>query len=342
MITTKEVGYSGEQPIIAFTLMNRSGYSVELLNLGGKITAIRVPDQQGTIENVVLAFDDIEEYLEDPHHLGATIGRVGGRIANGAFALEGMNYILEQNEGDHHLHGGSVNWSNRFFDHEIENETLHLLLTSPDGENGYPGQLDVRLTIDWTDDDALILTYHATTTASTPFSPTNHTYFNLTGNAKTTIEQHRLRMDAPFYIPLNEESVPTGEILSVNETVFDFRTARSLYEVTHASDEALRQAGSGVDHPFLLKEGGEIVLEEPVSGRTLRVETDQPGVVVYTGNHLAGDFTIAGRRATPYLGICLETQGLPDAINQPDFPSVVLRAGEVYEKRTTFQFSRMQ
>lgn len=342
MITKKEVGQTDERPIIAFTLMNRNGHSVELLNLGGKITAIRVPDQEGNIENVVLAFDELDDYLDDPHHLGATIGRVGGRIANGAFALEGMNYLLEQNEGEHHLHGGSVNWSNRFFDHTIEGDTLKLSLVSPEGENGYPGQMEVRLTVEWTDDDALILTYDATTTASTPFSPTNHTYFNLTGDAKTTIEQHRLRMDAPFYIPLDQDAVPTGEILSVNETVFDFRTPRPLYEVTHASDEALRQAGSGVDHPFLLKEEGEIVLEEPVSGRRLRVVTEQPGVVVYTGNHLGGDFTIAGRRATPYLGICFETQGLPDAINQPDFPSVVLRAGELYKKRTTFQFGRIE
>jgi len=341
MITTTEVGQLEDQYLLRFTLENVHGHSVDILNRGAKILAIRVPDQQGMIENVVLAFDDLSEYQDDPHHLGATIGRVGGRIANGAFALEGMTYVLEQNEGEHHLHGGSENWANRMFTHEINDDRLVLRLDSPNGENGYPGHLSFELTFEWTDESVLHVHYEAETTASTPFSPTNHTYFNLTGEAKTTIEQHVLRMDAPFYIPLTKDAVPTGDILPVTDTVFDFLDARFLHEVTHAPDEQLRQAGSGVDHPFLLREGGEIVLDEPISGRRLRVVTDQPGVVVYTANHLSGEFTICGRRATPYLGICFETQGLPDAINQPDFPSVVLRAGEHYHKRTSFHFQMM-
>ncbi|WP_232818674.1 aldose epimerase family protein [Exiguobacterium flavidum] len=336
-IETNEI--KQQEQLLSFTMKNKNGAEVEILNRGATIRAIRVPDREGKIENVVLAFDAIEDYFDNPHYLGATVGRVGGRIGHGAFALDGMNYVLEQNQGPHHIHGGRKGWSSRIWEHQVEGNRLILSLHSPAGENGYPGTVDVTLTFDWSDENVLTLTYEAETTAATPLSPTNHTYFNLTGEAKGTIEQHLLQMDAPCYVPLDEEALPLGELVRVDGTPFDFREKRPLHEVTHAIDEELTLAGNGLDHPFLLKENGRIVLDEPISGRRLTVETSQPGVVVYTGNHLDGDFTVAGRKPTAYLGICFETQGLPDAINQPEFPSVVLRPGEHYRKETLFHFS---
>lgn len=331
-------------PIIAFTLANDHGMEITCLNYGCMITSILVPDKNGNYENVVLAFDDFSSYLTNRPYLGAVIGRVAGRIKNSCFELNGKTYKLYANENRNHLHGGEkgfhhVIWQAAGFSKK-EEVGVRFLHRSVDGEEGYPGNVDVQVTYTLNNQNELIISYYAISDQDTPLTLTNHTYFNLSGNAQRDILQHELKIKSDRFLPLDHEFIPTGEIKDVAGTPFDLRQGKTLKEVIDSTDPQIVLVGQGYDHPFVLNAHyeKEIVLFDPKSGRTLVVETDEPGVVVYTGNHLPNGEKMNGVLSRKYLGICLETQALPDAVHHSNFPSCILRAGEVYSSTTKYAF----
>ncbi|MCL9969933.1 galactose mutarotase [Anoxybacillus kestanbolensis] len=332
------------QPIIAFTLANDHGMKITCLNYGCIITSIIVPDKNGNGENVVLAFDDFTSYSINRPYLGVVIGRVAGRIKNSCFELNGKTYKLCANENKNHLHGGEkgfhhVIWQAAAFSKK-EEVGVRFSHRSVDGEEGYPGNVDVQVTYTLNNQNEFIISYHAISDQDTPLTLTNHTYFNLSGNVKRDILQHELKIKSDHFLPLDHELIPTGEIKDVAGTLFDLRQGKVLKEVIDSTDPQIVLVGQGYDHPFVLNahHDEEIVLCDRESGRTLIVETDEPAVIVYTGNHLPNEETINGVPSRKYLGICLETQALPDAIHHPHFPSCILRAGEVYSSTTKYKF----
>jgi len=273
--------------------------------------SLMAPDRQGRRANVVIGFDTVEEYRPNPRYLGAIVGRCANRIAGAQFILDGTTYRLAANVGANHLHGGVKGFDQRVWRAACDASALELRYTSPDGEEGYPGTLDVRVTYTLTNRNELIVDYFATTDKPTPINLTQHSYFNLAGEGD--VSGHVLQIDADGITPVDENLIPTGEIMPVAGTVFDFR----------APTPVGARRGGLYDHNFVLRSGGGARVVEPASGRTLRLQTTEPGVQLYTGY----------RR-----GLCLETQHFPDAPNRPDFPSTVLRPGAGYHSRSVFEF----
>ena len=338
----------GEEASV-YTLTNAHGMEVRVTNWGGVVLSISVPDREGTVEDVTLGFDTLAPYTtgESPY-FGALVGRYGNRIADGRFSLDGQTYTLATNNGPNHLHGGERGFDKRLWTAEpFETDStagLVLTRTSPDGEEGYPGALDVRVTYTLTDDDALAFAYHATTDAATPVNLTQHTYFNLAGPGGDVLG-HELTLDAGAFTPVDSTLIPTGEVRPVAGTPFDFREPRAIGERIGADDEQLRYGG-GYDHNWVLDRDGEAGLVraarlyDPSSGRAMEVWTTEPGVQFYSGNFLDG--SLAGRGGVVYgrrSGLALETQHFPDSPNQPAFPTTVLRPGETYRSRTVYRFS---
>jgi aldose 1-epimerase len=333
------------QPVTQFVLTNANGVEVRLINFGGIITHLITPDRRGERTDVVLGFDSLAGYEGKNPYFGALIGRYGNRIAEGKFSLDGQDYTLAVNNGPNHLHGGEVGFNRKVWSAEPLEEAdrvgVRLSGTSPDGEEGYPGRLE--LTVDyWLDNaDQLTLDYRATTDAATPVNLTNHTYFNLAGAGSGSIGDHVLQIGAAAFTPVDETLIPTGEIREVAGTAFDFRQPTPIGERIDDADEQIG-VGKGYDHNFVLDGRGMrqvATVYEPGSGRTLEVETTEPGIQFYSGNFLDG--TLIGKEATAYehrSGFCLETQHFPDSPNQPDFPSTILRPGEVYETTTVYRF----
>ena len=338
----------GEEASV-YTLTNARGMEVRVTDWGGVVLSISVPDREGTVEDVTLGFDTLAPYTtgESPY-FGALVGRYGNRIADGRFSLDGRTYALATNNGPNHLHGGERGFDKRLWTAEpFETDStagLVLTRTSPDGEEGYPGALDVRVTYTLTDDDALAFAYHATTDAATPVNLTQHTYFNLAGPGGDVLD-HELTLDAGAFTPVDSTLIPTGEVRPVAGTPFDFREPRAIGERIGADDEQI-QYGGGYDHNWVLDRGGEAGLVraarlyDPSSGRAMEVWTTEPGVQFYSGNFLDGSLTGRGGVAYAYRsGLALETQHFPDSPNQPAFPSTVLRPGETYRSRTVYRFS---
>ncbi|WP_185958401.1 aldose epimerase family protein [Aliifodinibius sediminis] len=322
-----------------YTLTNANDMVVQITNYGGIVTAIRTPDKEGTVENVALGFDSLEEYLSGHPNFGALIGRYGNRIAEGRFELNGESYSLAQNDGDNHLHGGEVGfddvlWSARMTD----DDALELTYTSEDMEEGYPGQLDVKVTYSLTDDNELKIDYEATTTKATPVNLTNHSYFNLTGDPSRDILSHVLELNASRYTPVDEELIPTGDIAAVEGTPFDFTKPKPI-------GRDIEETEGGYDHNFVLNQHRDSLqlaatVYSPDSGREMKVFTTEPGVQFYTGNFLDG--SLESSQGIPFdrhAGFCLETQHFPNAPNEPDFPSTILHPGEQYRTTTIYQFS---
>ena len=311
---------------------------------GGTILSLRVPDREGRLEDVVLGFDTVEEYATDPSKFGALIGRYGNRIAYGRFTLDEQLYTLARNEPPHHLHGGeagfdAVAWTVRAAEQGAPG--LVLRYTSADGEEGYPGTLEteVRYTLEGR---RLVVDYRATTDRATPVNLTQHSYFNLGGHDAGAVLDHRLTVAAELFTPVDETLVPTGELRPVDGTPFDFREPTAVGARIDDDDGQLRYGG-GYDPNYVLRapvDGLRLAarLHEPVSGRVLEVHTTEPGMQLYTANHLDGlrgkDGACYGRHA----GLALETQHFPDSPNQPRFPSTILRPGETYRSRTVFAF----
>lgn len=343
-IIKHDFGQIHGQPVIAHTIINDNGMKMTAINYGCIITELSVPDRNGFIENIVLGFDTLEEYEKDSPYFGAIVGRHAGRIKEGNFELDGVYYQLERNNGENHLHGGVCGLDRVVWDVEVKESEKDISLEysyySKDGENGYPGNVQLKVSYTLNGDNVLTLKYEGKSDQRTILNLTNHSYFNLSGNLKRGIEDHHLTLKSDRFIELNEDLIPTGVMLETEGTAFDFRQGRTIRYGIESNHQQNIIAGNGYDHPFLLSENNneEIILKDSESGRVLVIETNQPCVVLYTGTQLNDDFSIRMVKSQKYLGLCLETQGLPDAIHHSNFPCTVLNAGEKYLSITKMKF----
>ncbi len=336
----------GGQTVHLYTLRNKNGIEAAITDYGGILVSLKTPDRKGGMADIVLGFDSLDGYLGQHPYFGTLVGRYANRIAKGRFTLEGKEYTLAQNNGPNALHGGLKGFDKYVWHAEPAGDNaqrLTLRHSSPDGDEGYPGMLNVMVTYTLTDEDELRLDYAATTDKMTVLNLTNHTYFNLAGAG--TILDHELELAASRFTPVNAELIPTGEIAPVEGTPFDFTAPRRIGSRINDPHPQI-QAGGGYDHNFVIDgEAGTLrraaKVTEPATGRVLEVLTTQPGVQFYTGNFLDG--TIKGKGGAVYhkrAGFCLETQHFPDSPNQPAFPSTVLRPGLEFTSTTVFKFSR--
>ena len=329
------------------TLTNTAGIEVRVITYGGIIVSLRTPDRDGNFDDIVLGFDSLEGYLSKHPFFGTLVGRYANRISKGRFTLDGVQYKLARNNGENHLHGGikgfdKVVWRDRPL--EVDDGVgIVLEYTSVDGEEGYPGTLDVQVIYTLNEDNELICDYRATTDRATPINLTQHSYFNLAGQGTGNVLRHLLELNAAAFTPIDAELIPTGEIRPVEGTPFDFRTETPIGTRINSPEEQV-QLGGGYDHNFVLNQTGEgpslaARVREPMSGRVMEVHTTEPGVQLYTGNFLDGTLTGKGGRVYQHrFGFCLETQHFPDSPNRPEFPSTILKPGETYESRTVFRF----
>jgi aldose 1-epimerase len=326
-------------PAHVFTLTNARGLVAKLTDYGATLTALHVPDREGRLADVVLGFDTVEPYLGGHPYFGSTVGRVANRIAWGRFTLDGREVLLARNDGEHHLHGGPVGFDRALWQAEVLEGGVRFRHRSPDGDQGYPGNLDATVTMTLTDDDLLVFDYEARTDRPTPVNLTNHAYFNLAAGGD--VLGHLLWLAADAYTAAGPDLIPTGEIRPAAGTPLDFTTPTPI-------GARLSQLGGdppGYDHNVVIRGGGQgpvpaARLADPASGRVMELSTTQPGVQLYTGNHLDG--TITGKGGVVYrrhAGVCLETQGFPDAVNHPEFPGIILRPGRIYRQTTICRFT---
>ena len=333
-----------------FTLTNLNGLELRAINYGAIIVSLKVPDKSGQFADIVNGHDALDGYLTRSRFFGAVVGRYGNRIAKGKFTLDGTEYTLAVNNGPNHLHGGVRGFDKVVWDvgkDAVRAGSREAAVTfsrmSPDGEEGYPGNLTVSVTYVLTDENELLVAYAAATDKATPINLTQHSYFNLAGHQAKDILDHRLTVNADRYTPVDATQIPTGSRAPVAGTPFDFRTATRI-GARIADDNEQLKIGAGYDHNFVLnRQGTGLVLaarlEDPVSGRIMEVLTTEPGLQLATANRLDG--TIVGKGGAKYgrhSGVCLETQHFPDSPNQPAFPSTILRPGEHFESRTVFKF----
>jgi aldose 1-epimerase len=331
-----------------YTLTNAHGLEVRAMTYGGIILSLRVPDRRGVLDDVTLGFESVEAHLGGHPYFGALIGRYGNRIGRARFVLDGVEYKLAANNGPNHLHGGLKGFDKVVWQaaprESHDGAGVVLTYLSRDGEEGYPGNLNVRVTYTLTDAGELIFDYHATTDRATIVNLTNHAYFNLAGAGNGDVLGHEMTIGAGCFTPVGETLIPTGEIRSVAGTPLDFRRSTAIGARIGQPDEQL-QRGGGYDHNFVIDRqvpglalAARVV--EPSTGRVMEVRTTEPGVQFYSGNFLDGSLT--GKHGRVYqkrYGFCLETQHYPDSPNKPDFPSTVLRPGQTYESRTVYKFS---
>lgn len=329
-----------------FVLSNEAGVTVSILELGGIIRRFLAPDRHGAMADIVLGHDSAEAYLTRSPYFGAVVGRYANRIANAKFTLDGTEYTLVPHEDTpHHLHGGKVGFDKRLWHGEAfadeRGQGVRLTLHSPNGDEGYPGALDLIVIYRLADDGTLSVQYEAATSAPTVVNLTQHSYFNLAGHDGGSIGEHILQMPATTFTPVDADLIPTGNIQAVAATPLDFTVPKPIGRDID-SDHPQMQLGQGYDHNFVINPEAGLAqvatVTEPVSGRQLVVRSDRPGVQLYTGNHLDG--SIAGKGGVKYRrrgAFCLETQYYPDSPNQPEFPSSVLRPGELFASTTTFQ-----
>ncbi len=321
-----------------------------ITNYGGLLTALHVPDRHGQLDDVTLGYDALENYREKSPYFGALVGRYGNRIANGRFVLNGREYTLAQNNGTNSLHGGvkgfdKVVWNAEAFQHD-EGVGLKLHRLSPDGEEGYPGNLDVTVIYTLTDQNELRIEYSATTDRETIVNLTHHSYFNLLGaTSGRDILGHEILINADYFTPVTGELIPTGELRPVKGTPMDFTSPRLIGSQIDEDDEQLALTSGGYDHNWVLNRTGEHLslaarVYEPETGRVLEVRTTEPGIQFYIGNFLDGSIIGKGGVAYhKYAGFCLETQHFPNSPNQPNFPSTVLKPDDTYTQTTVYAFS---
>ena len=334
---------SDGQAVEIFTLTNANGLELEAIGYGGIITSLRVPDRNGKLDDIVLGFDRLDDYLKDHPFFGAIIGRYGNRIARGQFTLDGRTYKLATNNGPNHLHGGDKGFDKMVWKVEAGKSALTFSRVSTDGEEGYPGNLRIQVTYTLTDKNELQVDYLATTDKPTPVNLTQHSYFNLAGQASGDILGHQLMLNADRYTPVDETLIPTGKLAPVGGTPFDFTKPAAIGARIDAAHPQVKN-GKGYDHNWVLnRKGAGLQLAarvvEPKTGRTLDVATTEPGIQFYSGNFLDG--TLTGKAGAVYrhrTGFCLETQHFPDSPNQPSFPSTILTPGQEYRSRTVFTF----
>jgi aldose 1-epimerase len=349
-IVRKPFGKTPEgQAVELYCLTNRNGMQASIMTYGGIVVSLTAPDRDGRYADVVLGFDRLEDYLAGHPYFGALIGRYGNRIAKGRFTLDGTPYTLAVNDGENHLHGGIRGFDKAVWQARgaIEKTGLEVALAyaSADGEEGYPGNLAVKVVYTLTDSNELKIEYSATTDKPTPVNLTNHSYFNLAGQDSGDILGHELAIAADRFTPVDKGLIPSGELRPVAGTPFDFRQPTAIGARIEQADEQL-QFGGGYDHNFVLNRRQEGALElaasvyEPKSGRLMEVFTTEPGIQFYSGNFLDG--TNVGKGGKVYNrrnGLCLETQHFPDSPNKPAFPAVILRPGREYSTTTVYRFS---
>jgi len=332
--------------ISLYVLSNQNGLVSEITNYGGKVVSLWVPDRLGNYEDIVLGHPNIDDYLiSKEKYFGALIGRYGNRIANGKFSLEGKEYSLARNNGDNHLHGGNRGYDSVIWDaKQIDNQTLELRYISKDMEEGYPGNLTILVIYKLTDANELKIEYRASTDKTTVVNLTHHSFFNLKGAGKGTVNNHLLQINAAYYTPVDEGLIPTGEITSVKNTPFNFQKLTAIGERVNDNHKQLKH-GLGYDHNFVLNQSLEGLnyaakVIEPISGRTMEVYTNEPGLQFYGGNFLDG--SVIGKHKNKYkyrTAFCLETQHFPDSPNQPNFPTTKLNPGEEYYSVCIYKFS---
>ena len=342
-VTRAPFGKTPDGDVEIFTLKNVNGVEVRFTNYGGIITSLKTPDRNGAPADVVLGFDTIDGYLGYHPYFGAVIGRYANRIALGRFTIDGISHRLTMNSGPNHLHGGAKGFDKHIWQPEIVgNNGVRLSRVSPDGEEGYPGNLQVAVAYSLTNYNELIVEYQAMTDLPTHVNMSQHTCFNLAG-AGSDVLGHELMIDADRYTPVDAASIPTGALTPVAGTPFDFRKPTLIGARIEAKHPQIAHA-RGYDHNFVLNRKGNTLalaarVVEPVSGRVLEVATTEPGVQLYTTNFLDG--SIKGKGGVAYgrhSGFCLETQHFPDTPNKPNFPSSLLRPGSTYSSRTVFKF----
>ena len=331
--------------VTCYTMTNASGASVSMIDYGAIVTSIRVPDVDGTLDDIALGFDDMAGYLAEHGNMGETIGRYGNRIAGARFSLDGKTYTLAANDGANHLHGGMAGFGVRMWEvaatEHKEFDTLSFHRVSADGEEGYPGELDVRVDYSWTENCDLMIRYRATTNKPTLCNLTNHLYFNLAGHDSGSAEEQVIYIDSDAVTAVDDGLIPVY-FRPVALTAFDLREGKALGDgLREGRQDAQMIKGHGYDHNYVLRKGSAFGLAAAVhderSGRTMEVLTDQPGIQFYSGNYL----NYSGKGGAvygPHAGFCLETQHYPDSPNQSRFPATVLRPGEVYDTTTIYAF----
>jgi aldose 1-epimerase len=351
-IAMESFGEVADGPVEKYTLSNNNGMSVSILTYGAIIQSLKVPDRNGYAADVVLGFDNIQDYVDKSPYFGAVVGRYANRIAKGSFDLDGQTYTLAINNDPNSLHGGTKGFDKHLWTAEevtgSDGSALKLSRVSPDGEEGYPGTLTVSVTYTLTANNELRIDYEATTDKLTVLNLSNHSYFNLAGEGTGNVFDQTLQLNASNFTPVDTTLIPTGEIAPVAGTPFDFKTAKPIGQEIRdgASDQIL--IAHGFDHNFVLDRSAPddtsmivaAVAADPASGRVLTVSTDQPGVQFYSGNFLDGSF--AGKSGSVYRqgdAFCLETQHFPDSPNQPNFPSTELAPGDTFQSTTIFAFS---
>jgi len=331
-----------------FTLTNANGMEVCITNFGGRIVSVMVPDKTGTMRDVVLGFDNIDDYQNVPSDFGATIGRYANRIGDAKFTLDGQEITLLANNGKHCLHGGPQGWQYKVFDAvQKDGQTLVLTLESPDGDMNFPGNVKAEVTFKLTNDNAIDIDYKATTDKKTVVNMTNHSYFNLNGDATKTTMNHLLYVNADSMTPIDNTVITTGEIVPVEGTPFDFRQPHAISEEIEKDNEQIKN-GNGIDHNFVLNTAGSMnqmaaSLYCPETGIELEVYTNEPGIQVYTGNFLNG--TVKGKGGVAYqrrTATCLETQKYPDSPNKPQWPSATLEPGQTYHSKCIFKLKILE
>jgi len=333
--------------VYQYTLMNKSGATMKVINFGAVVTSLTVPDRNGKYEDIVSGYDSLQGYMNDKCYFGAIAGRYGNRIGKGKFKLDGKEFQLTINDGENHLHGGIIGFNKVLWDartvQDSAGPSIELTYVSVDGEEGYPGKVTLTVTYTLTDKNGLRIVYKGTTDKVTILNPTHHSYFNLSGSFANTILDHFLTIEADAITPVDKGLIPTGKLLDVTKTPMDFRTPTAVGARINDQFEQLI-FGKGFDHNWVIKDyDGKVrkvaELYEQKSGRLMIVYTDQPGLQFYSGNFLDGTAKGKGVSYQRRTGLCLEAQCFPDSPNRPEFPSVTLKPGDVYHQTTIYQFS---
>ncbi|HZJ82610.1 MAG TPA: aldose epimerase family protein [Clostridia bacterium] len=348
-ITRRDFGKTPKgNDVSIYTLSNSGGMEVQIMNYGGIIVSISVPDKNGNFDDIALGYDNLEGYIEQSKFFGALIGRHANRIEDGIFEINGVEHHLAKNDGPNHMHGGVVGFDKVIWDAQIIDEDkeqcLQLTYNSPDGEENYPGNLDVTVTYSLTEDDELKIDYHAVTDKDTVINLSNHSYFNLLGHDGGYIGNHELKLYADQFTAVDKDCLTTGEILDVDNTPFDFTELSPIGVGLNSSHDQI-ESGGGYDHNWVLRDSNGTLeraaeLYEPTTGRMIEVFTTKPGIQFYSGNFLDG--TEACKEGVIYekrSGLCLETQYFPNAMKHKHFPSPLLKAGDEYKHTTVYKFS---
>lgn len=348
MITKHTMGkLATGQEVFAYRLENASGAYATISTLGGCLLSLYVPDREGVLGDVLLGYETLETMQAASGYMGMLIGRYANRIGGATFELNGKTYTLAKNNGENHLHGGIRGFDKYVWDAKVLGEALALSIHSPDGDEGYPGAMDVRVTYTFSEDNVLAIAYEAQADKDTIINLTNHAYFNLSGPACASIGRQRIQINADAITEVASAAcIPTGRLMLVDHTPFDLRTLREMGEgLSHQDQDIQMRYGNGYDHNFVIKDwDGTLrqacIVVDSQTGRRMETWTDQPGVQFYSGNSIKGD--IPGKMGVPYAarqGFCLETQHFPDSIHHGKFPSCVLKKGETFASRTEYRFS---